>query len=279
MTDINFSELLNLVSAKIKQHVFPGLLLVGLLLAGLVGCNVNSSGSSEGTLNIRLTDAPAAYEAVYIDIQEVQLNLGTEQQEEWQTISTQSTRIDLLKLNNGADTLLATTQLEEGTYNQLRLILGTNNEVIVDGSSNVLSVPSGQESGYKVNFNASVMEDSSLTKIIDFDAARSIAVTGNGQYILNPVLKVFDPEETGNISGQLVPQGVPALVTALIGNEITGTTYVESDGTFMLRGLDENVYRVLIQPNSPQHSDTTLVEREVLTGQTNNLGIIQLPGN
>lgn len=243
------------------------------------GCGVSGSENSEGTLNVRLTDAPATYEAVYIDIQQVELNIGSEQEEQWQTISTETMRLDLLKLNNGADTLLASAQLESGSYNQLRLILGDNNEVIVDGESNSLTVPSSGESGYKVNLNAEVTEDTPVTKVIDFDVARSIAVTGNGQYILNPVLKVFDPEATGIISGQLVPQGVPALVSAQIGNETIATTYVEDDGTFSLVGLDENVYKVLIQPDSQQYADTTLFEKEVDMAQTTDLGIIQLPEN
>lgn len=243
------------------------------------GCGISSSGSPEGILNVRLTDAPATYEAVYIDIQKVELNVGSEQQEAWQTISTQAMRLDLLKLNNGADTLIGTAKLEEGTYNQLRFILGSNNEVIVDGESKDLSVPGSQQSGYKVNLNASITEDLSTTKVIDFDVARSVAVTGNGQYILNPVLKVFDPEKTGGISGQLVPPGVPALVSAKIGNEVIATTYAEEDGTFLLNGLDANVYKVLIEPDSQQYADTTLFEKKVSVGQTNNLRIIQLPEN
>lgn len=257
-----------------NQWALFGMLLTGLLAAG---CNINSSDSSQGTLTVRLTDAPATYEAVYIDIQEVQVNLGSEQQEEWQTISTQPMRVDLLKLDNGADTLLGTAQLETGTYNQLRMVLGTNNEVISDGTSYTLTIPSGQESGYKVNLNADVVDDSTVTKIIDFDAARSIAVTGNEQYILNPVLHAFDPDETGALTGQIVPQGVPTLVSAQIGNEILATTYVEEDGMFMLRGLDENVYKLLVQPNSQQYADTTLFEQEVTVGTTTDLGIITLP--
>lgn len=259
-----------------NRYCLLGLLLVGLVVAG---CDINRSDTSQGTLTVRLTDAPASYDAVYIDIQEVQLNRGTEQEEAWQTISTGPLRVDLLKLNNGADTLLGTAQLETGTYNQLRMILGTNNEVISDGSSYNLTVPSGQQSGYKINLNAQVVEDSTLTKIIDFDAARSIAVTGNGQYILNPVLKAFDPDKTGGLSGQIVPQGIPTLVSAQIGNEILGTTYVEEDGTFMLRGLEENVYKLLVQPNSQQYADTTLFEQEVTVESISDLGIITLPDN
>lgn len=256
------------------------LIIATLLSAALIaGCDISSSGNSEGTLNVRLTDAPATYEAVYIDIQAVELNVGTEQQEEWQTISPQAMRLDLLKLNNGADTLLGTAELETGTYNQLRFILGDNSEIIVDGQSKNLKVPSGQESGFKVNLDATVIKDSITTKIIDFDAARSISVTGNREYILNPVLKVYSPNETGTISGQLVPQGIPALVIAYIGNEVMATTYVEEDGTFILGSLDKNIYKVLIQPDSPQYADTTLFEREVFEGEDTNVGIIQLPEN
>lgn len=268
----------NRTSLRWRATALSGFLVIVLAIV-IAGCNLNSSGSSEGTLAVRLTDAPASYEAVYIDIQGVQINRGSEQEEAWQTISSSPMRVDLLKLDNGADTLLGTVQLESGTYNQLRLQLGTNNEVIEDGSSHALNIPSGQESGYKINLNATIIEDSTLTKIIDFDAARSIAVTGNGEYILNPVLKTFDPNETGAMSGQLVPQGIPALVSAQIGNEILATTYVENDGTFMLRGLDENVYKLLIQPDSQQYADTTLFEIVVTAGQTNDVGIITLPDN
>ncbi len=264
---------------KSTEIPFVTLFVTAILLLVVSGCGVNSSDDAEGTLNVRLTDAPATYQAVYIDIQQVELNRGTEEQPQWQTIRSQPMRLDLLKLNNGADTLLASIQIETGTYNQLRLLLGENNEVIVDGESNSLTVPSGGESGYKVNLNATVSEDAPVTKVIDFDVARSIAVTGNGQYLLNPVLKVFDPEETGSISGQLVPQGIPALVSAVIGDQIIATTYIEDDGTFLLGGLDQNFYNVRIQPNSQQYGDTTIVETEVNTAQNTDLGIIQFPDN
>ncbi|MDX1585880.1 MAG: DUF4382 domain-containing protein [Balneolaceae bacterium] len=253
------------------------LFVTALLLTIISGCGVNSSDDAEGTLNIRLTDDPATYQAVYIDIQRVELNRGTEEQPQWQTIRSQPIRLDLLKLNNGADTLLASFQIETGTYNQLRFLLGDNNEVIVNGESNSLSVPSGTESGFKVNLNATVSEDVPVTKIIDFDVARSIAVTGNGQYLLNPVLSVFDPETSGSISGQMVPQGVPALVSAVIGDQIIATTYIENDGTFLLSGLEENFYNVRIEPNSTQYADTTIFETEVENAQTTDLGIIQFP--
>lgn len=268
-----------LLSAFLPSKKITGSIFLALIIsAGLVAsCDVSRSDTSRGTLNVRLTDAPATYEAVYIDIQEVQLNIGSAQQEEWQTISTQSIRPDLLKLNNGADSLIGTAELETGTYNQLRFILGTNNEVIIDGESRVLTVPGGEQTGYKVNLNAGISEDLSTTKVIDFDVARSIAVTGNGQYILNPVLKVFDPGQTGRISGQLVPQGIPALVSVKIGNEVISTTYAEADGAFLLNGLNANVYKLLIEPASQQYADTTLFEKEVSIGEETDIGIIQLP--
>lgn len=248
-----------------------------LTVAIISGCGVNSSDNAEGTLNIRLTDDPATYQAVYIDIQQVQLNRGSEEQPQWQTIRSQPIRLDLLKLNNGADTLLASFQIETGTYNQLRFLLGENNEVIVNGESNSLGVPSSGESGFKVTLNATVSEDAPVTKIIDFDVARSIAVTGNGQYLLNPVLTVFDPETSGSVSGQMVPQGVPALVSAVIGDQIIATTYIEDDGTFLLNGLEENFYNIRIEPNSTQYADTTIFETEVYNAQTTDLGILQFP--
>lgn len=263
------------------QHIKPLPLLFAFTLLTLTifsSCDVSNSSDSTGTLNIRLTDAPASYEAVYIDIQRVELNMADEGgEEDWETISTHSARVDLLKLDNGADSLLAGIELEAQTYHQLRLVFGPNNEVLVNGESHTLAVSGEQESGgFVIDINATVREDMEATKIIDLDAARSVSVTGNGEYKLNPVMRVFDPTETGSLSGQLVPPRVPVLISARIGNETITTTYAEDDGSFKLVGLEDNVYKLLIQPATGQYADTTLFEQPVTAGQDHNVGIIQL---
>ena len=49
--------------------------------------------------------------------------------------------------------------------------------------------------------------------------ARSIMVTGNGQYKLKPVLRTFTLTESGAIRGNIQPQEAEATVYAIAGTD------------------------------------------------------------
>lgn len=72
---------------------------------------------------------------------------------------------------------------------EMRLILGPNNTIMVDSVLHDLETPSAEQSGLKIKVdkNLSLTLDS-LT--IDFDAKQSIVETGNGKFILKPVIRV-----------------------------------------------------------------------------------------
>jgi hypothetical protein len=57
---------------------------------------------------------------------------------------------DLLKLSNGVEKLIATDTLEISKVQQIRLILGTRNTVVLDGITYPLSTPSAEQSGLKL---------------------------------------------------------------------------------------------------------------------------------
>ena len=85
------------------------------------------------TLELRLTDGPASYQAVNIDIigAEVHVNKDTGSASGWQPLSIRTGVFNILALNNGLDTLLGSTVLPVGDISQIRLKLGTNNTVKV----------------------------------------------------------------------------------------------------------------------------------------------------
>jgi hypothetical protein len=86
------------------------------------------------------------------------------------------------------DTLLATGTVQTGTVKEIRLILGSNNTVVVNGVTFPLTIPSGSESGLKIKVSKK-LNATLETLIIDFDAALSIKQEANG-YKLRPVLKI-----------------------------------------------------------------------------------------
>ncbi len=77
-----------------------------------------------------LTDGPANLQEVNIDLKEVQVNF-LKDTTDWITLSTITGIYNLLKLQNGVNTLISSAVLPAGTINELRLILGSNNSVKV----------------------------------------------------------------------------------------------------------------------------------------------------
>jgi hypothetical protein len=86
----------------------------------------------------------------------------------------------------------------------LRLILGTNNTVVIDGISYELKTPSGQISGYKIKMDPQPLELGGLYRlIIDFDVSVSVHETGNGKYMLKPVVRGYLEPVVGAIAGTI----------------------------------------------------------------------------
>ena len=141
------------------------------------------------TFHLRMTDAPTALDSVFVDIREIRVKMKDDSTNDgWITMATNAGIYNLLQLQNGVDTLLATTTLPTGIVREIRFILGTNNRVVASGISYPLIIPSGEDSGLKIKVSKK-LNATLETLIIDFDAALSIRQE-NGVYKLRPVLKV-----------------------------------------------------------------------------------------
>ncbi|PUZ21709.1 carbohydrate-binding protein [Chitinophaga parva] len=204
----------------------------------------NKSGTAAVTM--RLTDAPAAYDHVFIDIQRVEVTM---EGSSTTTITPVHPGVyDLLSLKNGLDTLLAQTTLPAATIGQIRLVLGSNNSLVVNGTSYPLNTPSAQESGLKLNFHQSLSADSAYTIWIDFDAAKSIVQTGNGGYKLKPVIRAYSAITNGQIKGYVLPLAAGAIVYAAAGTDTLSAIPNTTDGFFRISGLATGTYKVWITP-------------------------------
>ena len=78
-----------------------------------------------------------------------------------------------------------------GNISQVRLHLVGAQLVFNDATpSTDVTVPSGTTSGLKVDVNQTVPQGGVLEIKLDFDAAQSIHKTGNGKYLMQPVIRV-----------------------------------------------------------------------------------------
>lgn len=229
--------------------------------------NTNSSG--EATVNIGLTDAPAAFDSVLIDIQSVELTTTGAPQ----TVPVLNPGVyNLLDYANGLDTLLITEDMPAGRLNQIRLILGSNNSVVVDGQSHSLSTPSAQQSGLKLNVQEELAPGAEYTFTLDFDANRSIVETGNGTFILKPVIRVITDAISGAIEGRVDPAGAAHYSFVVDGNDTLGTS-PDSTGYFKIMAVPAGTYDLHLLAN-PNYSDTTLTGISLSNGQLLDVGTI-----
>ena len=248
-----------------------------LLTASIVSsCRKDNGGDGDASgtahLNLYLTDAPALYDAVFIDIESIEIisDAGTA------TFPLLVPGIyNLLDFTSGIDTLMISEDMSPRTISQIRLILGENNSIVVGGIAYPLSTPSAQSSGLKLQVHETLEPGITYAFYLDFDAEHSIVEEGNGSYSLKPVLNIFTDANTGTISGIIFPPGGAYYVNAFNGSDSSGT-YISVAGTFLITGLSPGTYNVAFTPASG-FSAVTISGVAVIAGSTADIGTITIP--
>lgn len=238
-----------------------------LIFISLASCSEKDSGFS--IVKIGLTDGPGNYDSVLLDIQRVELT--TDQGRQTAPLSNPGV-YNLLDYANGNDTLLVAQSVPAGRLSQIRLILGTNNSVVVNGQNYPLTTPSAQQSGLKLNVQLDLVSGTEYTYTLDFDAARSIVRRGNGDYNLKPVIRVITESISGAIEGTVDPDSAGYYSFVIDGTDTIGTS-IDTSGYFKLIAVPEGAYDLHILAN-PGFSDQTINNVQVVNGQVTNVGTL-----
>ncbi len=230
-----------------KLSIFA--LFVALVVLSLYACKKSDNGtnnSGKSTVSFYLTDDPANYEHVYLDIRQVVVTVSGSS-----AVTLAPVRpgiYDLLQFRNGLDTLLVRATLPAGKVEQIRLVLGSNNSVVVGGVEHELTTPSGQESGVKLNLGETFQPGGAYSVWLDFDAAKSIVATGSGKYILKPVIRAYSSLTMGRVKGTVFPLNAWATVYAIKGTDTASAIPSILDGYFAISGLAEGTYTIVVSP-------------------------------
>ncbi len=262
---MNLIQIKNRKTALVQKVIYA--VLFSMLVIFTPSCKKDTADKSH--LSVRMTDAPASYNAVLIDIQGVEVtgNGGTTV-----LLNTNAGIYNLLDFTNGMDTLLATGDLDAGSVSQIRLILGANNSVVINNVSYPLSTPSALQSGLKLQVHQTFEAGVSYSILLDFDATQSIVTKGNGEYQLKPVIRTIDAAFTGSIRGSITPVGTFAVVTATSGT-ISYSTVTNPFGQFLIAGLAAGTYNITVTPILPL-LPVIITGATVTTGVSTNIGII-----
>jgi hypothetical protein len=240
-----------------RRNLLLSTLFGSFLLIFLYACQKNEAAANgKARMQVSLTDDPGAYEAVFIDVQDVRINHTTDTASGW--ISLANVRrgsYNLLDLVNDKDTLLADAEIDPGTVQQLRLVLGPENYVRTQGRMIRLETPSAQQSGLKLNIHQDVTEGILYQVLLDFDVAKSIVQTGNGKYMLKPTIRTILKAAGGSIKGYVVPADFQTAVLAIQGSDTIASTY--TNGGFLLRGLPAGSYQLSFLPTDTTYKTQT----------------------
>lgn len=265
---------------KIKRKLITLVFIVSLFTVGAfnVGCSDStSSETGQGQLKLSMVDAPAGYDRINIVVTRVEVHKSVaDSNSGWIVINNNSATYDLLTLRNGASVVLGNSPLDAGSYSQLRLIIGAGSNVVVNGVTYPLEIPSGEQSGIKLNHSFEIQSGLIYELLLDFDAQRSIVLTGNGQYKLKPVIRVVPIVISGTISGRINPISAAGYVYAISGADTFSTIAEPIMGSFKLMALLQKTYKVEIFSANAAFNDTTINNVVVIAKQNTDLGTIYL---
>lgn len=241
--------------------------LLGMLL--VLGCSDSANSPVGGTLKVNLVDGPGDFEAVWIEIARVEVHrAGEDSSSGWQVVRSIPGTYDLLQLRNGVSAVLVDGQLPPGEYTQMRLVLGAGCSVEVDGQSHELTVPSGMRSGLKLNHPFTIGDDAIHEVTLDFDASRSIHRTGNGRYMLRPVIRAMAVVTSGSLRGVVLPGEARAAITAFAGVDTFRAWADTTSGAYEFSYLPEGTYDLGFAATSGAYRDTMLFDVPVERLQT-----------
>lgn len=257
-------------------------ILFGLTL--FFSCNDDSNSENDSgmsNISIKLVDDPGDFDNVFIDVQDVmvKVNDDSDGDQGWVSLDPINTGVyDLLDLTGGVNVLLVDDfQIPSGMLNQIRLVLGEDNTVVIDGETFPLNTPSAQQSGLKIQVNQVLEPNFTYNFILDFDADESIVIAGNsGNINLRPVIRASAEISSGIIEGVVNPFDFQVTASVMVGDEEV-STYIDDAGNFALFGIPAGTYTLTLTPDPESGYIPTIIENvEVVNGQITNVGIVDL---
>jgi len=254
-----------------KNLIKVGMMFIAGTLFLATSCtNENDSvGGGNGTLTLKLTDAPfpvSLVDKALLTIDKIEIRSTA-------TISSTTTESDkesnFIVLYEGAgkeyDLLdfLLSMDIPEGTYDFIRMHIAGSKVVLKDGTSFDMKVPSGSSSGLKVKISpALVIVDGVESEVVlDFDVSKSFVVQGNVKsvkgikgFLFKPVLRAVCQKYSGILAGKVMDNTKVPLAEAHVQIYRADTVYTsaltDAKGNYAMIGLPSGDYKLVCDKES-----------------------------
>jgi uncharacterized protein DUF4382 len=254
-------------------------LAVGALAAG---CS-SSESPGTGQVSVLMTDSPIAdVQSAMVWVSRVYLIGGSDSTGTQYTITSTPAAYDLLSLQGGVTAALSTATVPTGTYAQLRFVVDSARITLAGGltfpggsATTTLTVPSGMQTGIKVDFQGPVLVAPGQTVLVaDFNVSQSFVLTGPASAptgaIFKPVIHATVDNVAASIAGTVTPAAAKAKLYAIFGSsgDTVATALADTtSGAYKLWFLPPGAYTVTAVGASLNVSKTlTLRADEDTTG-------------
>jgi hypothetical protein len=173
-----------------------------------LACGDSDTGPSgtTGTMRMMLKDSPFTdAKSLLVTFSEVDAHKSDTADSSWAKIpfaaAATARTCDLKKLQTAQD-VLGTGPLATGHYTQVRLVVSSaavyfDNAATGDACAPTIAAPAGRTASVtipsgevKLNREFDVSSGTTTTMLLDFDGDRSVRETGNGQFMMSPVISV-----------------------------------------------------------------------------------------
>lgn len=263
-----------------RSNLLIAIAITALLSIGVMSCSDDTptnTDNSSGEIKMYMVDAPGDYDEVNIVVTEVSVHMSAgDTTIGWMVIDSSTRTINLLNLTNGNVDIIGSGRLHIGSYSQIRLKIGTGSNVVVGGTTHPLEIPSGSQTGLKINHAFDIETNVLYELTLDFDASKSIHQTGNGRYMMRPVIRATANRSCGSISGMVNPASSFSCVRTMVGSDSLATYAHLMNGGFMLMALPSGIYTVTIESGVALYADSTITGVSVTARNNTNLGTINL---
>jgi hypothetical protein len=288
-----------------------GTLAIAASVALAAGCTGSGDslaliGTTNGQLNVQLTDAPFPFaEVKRVDIFVVRIDGkiadidSAEAADEsdsagWKTLVSPNASINLLDLTGGKTSNLGVATLPAGTYRGFRMIIDTDKSTVTlnDGSHPTVKWPGAGKNGLKIVLDQPVVVAGTSTLLIDFDIGRSFVMRGNSisqnGLLFKPVIRATTQQSTGILTGsvhadsptgagiagatiEVLKNGTPLNDTN--ANNVVRSGMTDASGNFTLSFLAPGTYVVRATPSTASGYEPALLSAPVtITAGTTSSG-------
>jgi hypothetical protein len=236
------------------RHFGSACSVLTIIILSLAACGGGSSDSMKqsGTLSLGITDAPLdSIKSVVIQFSGIAFKRTDSAPETITALNPSPQSIDLMQYRDGrVAMLLPNVSLPAGDYEWVRLIVDNapnvrDSFVVLDGGAECeLRVPSGAESGLKLNRGFTMPAEGNVALTVEFDLRKSIHAppgqSGSGLnctqgYMMRPTLRMVNNANVGVIAGHvdaaLVTSTCHPAVYVFAGSNVTPDDIEETSAT------------------------------------------------